>query len=270
MSDAACRRPGRPARSSWAPLRLEHPLVDASGTFDVARIRPPLRRRLLRRLPVRGLRPQDRHGRRRAPATRRRASPRRASGMINAIGLENPGVDAFIAGLPGVGGAASAGHRERRRQRVRSSTRPWSGRSKRTVATAHRGEPPHIEGYELNVSCPNIGRRPADRRRSGRHRGRSSAPSRAQTSAFPHAPSSRPTSTDVTTIGPGRRRRRRRRPLAGQHLQGDGARPRDAAALPRQPHRRPVRPGDQAHRPAHGRRGRGRRSRACRSSAWAA
>jgi dihydroorotate dehydrogenase (NAD+) catalytic subunit len=75
-------------------------------------------------------------------------------GMINAIGLENPGVDVFVRGLRewsalqqpvivSVGGNAP----EQYAAVVRRIEEHLAGNPPST---------PRIEGYELNISCPNI------------------------------------------------------------------------------------------------------------------
>ena len=105
---------------------------------------------------------RDRHegGERRAArrARRHRASPNSAGGMINAMGLANPGLDSVRSEhlpwrrAPRLG--ADAGDRERRRQRgARTSRRssPGSRRQPRARRHAHGSD-----AYELNVSCPNV------------------------------------------------------------------------------------------------------------------
>ena len=78
-------------------VELEHPVLNASGTLDALarcgrrRAGAPRRRRA---------RHEDDHAARRARATRRRASPRAPSGLLNSIGLANPGVDEFVRRLP--------------------------------------------------------------------------------------------------------------------------------------------------------------------------
>jgi dihydroorotate dehydrogenase (NAD+) catalytic subunit len=78
-----------------------------------------------------------------------------AAGMVNAIGLENPGIDAWIAQLPqwsalrhpvlvSVGGNTP--------EQYAAVVTAVEAR----LSTPGRGTVPSIEGYELNVSCPNV------------------------------------------------------------------------------------------------------------------
>jgi hypothetical protein len=75
--------------------------------------------------------------------------------MINAIGLENPGIDAWIGGLPewaalrkpvivSVGGNSP--------DQYAAVVRALEAH----LASAPEGTAPRIEGYELNESCPNV------------------------------------------------------------------------------------------------------------------
>jgi dihydroorotate dehydrogenase (NAD+) catalytic subunit len=75
--------------------------------------------------------------------------------MINAIGLENPGVHAWIAGL-----AEWAALRQPVIVSV-GGNEPAQYAAVITALEAHlaaapAGTAPRIEGYELNVSCPNV------------------------------------------------------------------------------------------------------------------
>src|SRR5450759_2410017 len=81
------------------PLRLEHPLVDASGTFDILEYARRYRGDFLADFPYAAYVPKTvtADARPGNPAPRVTETP---AGMINAIGLENPGVDAWIEGLP--------------------------------------------------------------------------------------------------------------------------------------------------------------------------
>ena len=204
------------------PLHLEHPVVNASGTFDLLE-----------------------HARRyegdyfayaayvpktiTADVRTGNAAPRvteTAAGMINAIGLENPGVVAWIATLPAwahlrqpvivsVGGNESGQYAAV----VRAV--------EEHLAAADPGAVPSIEAYEINVSCPNVV--------SGLQIGTD------------------PAATAAVGGGAGGGASRRRRCLIGQHFQGDGARPGDPAPISRQSYRWTLRSGHQADRPAHGR-----------------
>jgi dihydroorotate dehydrogenase (NAD+) catalytic subunit len=136
------------------PLRLEHPLIDASGTFDLLEHARRYEGDYFAHFPFAGYVPKTVT----ADARAGNAPPRvieTAAGMVNAIGLENPGVEAFIAGLA---------EWSRLRQPVVVSV---GGNSPHQYAAviraleAHLGASPpeatpQIEGYELNVSCPNL------------------------------------------------------------------------------------------------------------------
>ncbi len=81
------------------PLRLEHPLVDASGTFDLLEYARRYRGDFFADFPYAAYVPKT------VTAEARTGNPpprvtETAAGMINAIGLENPGIDAWIRGLP--------------------------------------------------------------------------------------------------------------------------------------------------------------------------
>ncbi len=136
------------------PIELAHPLVDASGTFDLLEYARRYDGDYFADFPFAAYVPKTvtADARTGNPAPRVTETP---SGMINAIGLENPGIDAWIDQLTqwselrqpvivSVGGntpeqyaaviAALEGH----------------------LAAAPAGTAPRIEGYELNVSCPNV------------------------------------------------------------------------------------------------------------------
>jgi dihydroorotate dehydrogenase (NAD+) catalytic subunit len=77
------------------------------------------------------------------------------AGMINAIGLENPGIAAWIAQLP-----EWSALRQPVLVSVGGNT-PEQYAAAVTALEAHLasapvGSVPRIEGYELNVSCPNV------------------------------------------------------------------------------------------------------------------
>jgi dihydroorotate dehydrogenase (NAD+) catalytic subunit len=136
------------------PIRLEHPLLDASGTFDLLEYARRYDGDYFADFPYAAYVPKTvtvdaRTGN---PPPRVTETP---AGMINAIGLENPGIDAWIAGLPGWA---------RLRQPVIVSVggnEPAQYAAAVAVLEAHLavadpGTVPPIEGYELNVSCPNV------------------------------------------------------------------------------------------------------------------
>jgi len=130
-------------------VELRHPVVNASGTYEA----DSLASGGLDAFPFSAYFPKTVTLEARAgnPPPRITETP---SGVINAIGLENPGVEAFLteldglAGLPSpivvsVGGGAAADYRSAVERLER-----------------HLGEESdaHVPvcGYELNVSCPNV------------------------------------------------------------------------------------------------------------------
>ena len=87
----------------------------------------------------------------RASATQRRASRRRRRGMLNAVGLQNPGMDACASAheLPELRQHLSqAGHRQRRRLFCRRICR-----NARVKAASAGNE---VGWIEMNISCPNV------------------------------------------------------------------------------------------------------------------
>jgi len=136
------------------PLRLEHPLVDASGTFDLLEYARRYRGDFFADFPYAAYVPKTVT----AEARTGNLPPRvteTAAGMINAIGLENPGIDAWVCGL-------SEWARLRRPVivSVGGNSPDQYAAVVRTLeahlAAAPQGSAPRIEGYELNVSCPNV------------------------------------------------------------------------------------------------------------------
>ena len=234
-------------------VELAHPLLNASGTFDLLEYARRYEGDYFAAFPYAAYVPKTvtADARTGNPPPRVTETP---SGMINAIGLENPGVAAWIAGLgewarlaAARASSASGGNSP---EQYAAVVRAWRSTSRRRPS----GTCPDIGGYELNVSCPNVA--------SGLQIGADPAATAAVVGAVRPLTTRlllaklTPNVSDVVDGRPRRRRGRRRRPLAGQHVQGDGARPGHAPAVPRQPHRRSLRTGDQADRPAHGRRGR--------------
>ncbi len=141
-----------------AGLALPHPLLNASGTFDVLETRQRYGEAALTPFPFAAYVPktitlEPREGN---PPPRVTETP---SGMINAVGLANKGVDAFLEDLPGlsfvpvpvivnIGGRTPDDYVEAVR------------RTEARLAAAPTGEAgpglPQVAGYELNVSCPNV------------------------------------------------------------------------------------------------------------------
>ncbi len=135
-------------------LHLAHPLVDASGTFDLLEYARRFDGDYFGCFPYAAYVPKTvtADARTGNPPPRVTETP---AGMINAIGLENPGIEAWIAGLPewarldrpvivSVGGNAP--------DQYAAVVR----RLEEHLAAADPAAVPHIEGYELNVSCPNV------------------------------------------------------------------------------------------------------------------
>lgn len=135
-------------------IELAHPLMDASGTFDVLEYARRYDGDYFAEFPYAAHVPKTvtEDARTGNPAPRVTETP---SGMINAIGLENPGVAAWIAGL---------GAWARLSQPVLVSVGGNSPQQYAAVvraleqhlASAPEGACPDIRGYELNVSCPNV------------------------------------------------------------------------------------------------------------------
>ena len=140
-------------RVALGDLELEHPLVDASGTFDLLELARRSRGDFFAAFPYAAYVPKT------VTEDARTGNPpprvtETASGMVNAIGLENPGVEAFVATLPELSGL---------RQPVIVSV--GGNTPEQYAAVVWRLEEaltdgarplPRIAGYELNVSCPNV------------------------------------------------------------------------------------------------------------------
>jgi dihydroorotate dehydrogenase (NAD+) catalytic subunit len=136
------------------PIVLEHPLVDASGTFDLQEYALRYDGDYFRDFPFSAYVPKTVTSEPRTgnPAPRITETP---AGMINAIGLENPGVRAWIEELPQWAHLpqpvlVSVGGNEP--DQYAAVIAALEGR----LAEASPGELPRIEGYELNISCPNV------------------------------------------------------------------------------------------------------------------
>lgn len=141
-------------RVALGPIKLRHPVIDASGTFDVLEASARYERDFLTDFPFAAYVPKTV-----TPETRPGNPPPRvaetASGMINAIGLANPGVAAAIADLPRL-----AALREPVIVSVGGTTVDdyvaVVEAYEAALAAAAKGAAPHVAGYELNVSCPNV------------------------------------------------------------------------------------------------------------------
>jgi dihydroorotate dehydrogenase (NAD+) catalytic subunit len=136
------------------PITLEHPLVDASGTFDLLEYAQRYDGDYFADFPYAAYVPKT------VTADARTGNPpprvtETAAGMINAIGLENPGIHAWIGRLaewatlrqPVV---VSVGGNEPEQYAA------VIGALEAHLAGASAGAVPPIQAYELNVSCPNV------------------------------------------------------------------------------------------------------------------
>ena len=192
------------------PLRLNNPVLTASGTFGYGlEFQPFLDLGRLGGLVTKGLSPRPRQGN---PPPRIVETP---AGMLNTIGLQNVGVDAFIAeklpelrATPDTAVVANVfGETEAEYVEVCSKLDQAAG----------------VTAIELNVSCPNVekggmifGNDPAALARVTRAcRNATSLPLIVKLS---------PNVTDIRDTARGGRRRRGRHPLADQHLRRHGGR----------------------------------------------
>ena len=227
------------SRLQLGPVSLAHPLVDASGTFDLLEYAHrydgdyfadfPTRRTCL-----------DRDGRRahRRPGAARHRDTGRHDQRHRPREPRRPRLDRAAAR---VGGSrrpviVSVGGRAR--------MHGGRGGAQAHLAAAPAGAAPRIEGYELNVSCLNV----------------SSGSTRSAPTRWPPPRSSRPAGKPpVASCWPSSRRtsatsRRPARPLwtpapTASRLStpsGQWPRPADAQAVPRQSHGRPLRPRNRA------------------------
>lgn len=124
------------------PLRLDNPVMTASGTFGYGlEFVPFLDLGRLGGLVSKGLSPRPRQGN---PPPRIVETP---SGMLNSIGLQNVGVDAFIADkLP-----------ELRRYRTAVVANVFGETEAEYVEVCSKlDQADGVAAIELNVSCPNV------------------------------------------------------------------------------------------------------------------
>ena len=154
----ALTQPGAPVPDlavTLAGLRLEHPVLNASGTFDALETARHYGPEALAPFPFSAYVPKT------VTLERRDGNPpprltETAAGMINAVGLQNPGIEAYLDDLPllafvpvpvlvNIGGRRPGDYLEVLR------------RVEERLAAGADGSP-QVAGYELNVSCPNVGR----------------------------------------------------------------------------------------------------------------
>jgi dihydroorotate dehydrogenase (NAD+) catalytic subunit len=124
------------------PLRLANPVLTASGTFGYGlEFEPFLELGRLGGLVTKGLSPRPRRGN---PPPRIVETP---AGMLNSIGLQNVGVDAFIADkLP-----------ELRRYRTAVVANVFGETEAEYVEVCSKlDQADGVAAIELNVSCPNV------------------------------------------------------------------------------------------------------------------
>jgi len=129
-------------------VTLAHPLVNASGTYDALAVAGPGG---FRDFPYAAYFPKTVTLEPRAgnPPPRVTETP---AGMINAIGLANPGIDEYLKQLPRLSEldrpviVSVGGSRPEDYLAVIRRLEAW-------LATAPA---PDVAGYELNVSCPNV------------------------------------------------------------------------------------------------------------------
>lgn len=124
------------------PLRLDNPVLTASGTFGYGlEFRPFLDLGRLGGLVTKGLSPRPRQGN---PPPRIVETP---AGMLNSIGLQNVGVDAFIADkLP-----------ELRQHRLAVVANVFGETEAEYVEVCSKlDQSDGVTAIELNVSCPNV------------------------------------------------------------------------------------------------------------------
>jgi dihydroorotate dehydrogenase (NAD+) catalytic subunit len=138
-----------------AGVRLAHPVLNASGTFDALETARRYGTEIVTPFPFAAYVPKTVTLEPRAG----NAPPRlteTAAGMINAVGLQNPGIEAWLADFDlladvpvpvvvNIGGSRPQDYLEVLR-RVEDRLAAGGPRAARIV------------GYELNVSCPNVGR----------------------------------------------------------------------------------------------------------------
>jgi dihydroorotate dehydrogenase (NAD+) catalytic subunit len=138
--------PPRDRTVSFCGIDLEHPVINASGTYDAIAARKVFGDELLEQFPFsafvsKTITPEPRAGN---PSQRIWETP---SGMINSIGLPNKGLEGFLAEdlpqlaelpVPLIVSVMATGHEE-------------FARLVRVV-----GERDEVAAIELNISCPNV------------------------------------------------------------------------------------------------------------------
>jgi len=136
------------------PMRLPHPVLNASGTFDLLEAAARYEGDLVAEFPFAAYVPktvtlEPREGN---PPPRITETP---AGMINSVGLQNPGLDAYLPDLARLAALAApvivnvGGSRPHDFVAVVERLEEW-------LEAGRPGERPDVPAYELNVSCPNV------------------------------------------------------------------------------------------------------------------
>jgi dihydroorotate dehydrogenase (NAD+) catalytic subunit len=146
MTGPAGPRLPEPAAVEFCGLRLEHPVINASGTFDAIAARKVYGDALLERFPFSAFVSKTI-----TPEARTGNEPQRIwetpAGMINSIGLPNKGLDGFLAeDLPQLAELPVP-----LVVSVMATDREDFARLVNAV-----GERDEVAGIERNVSCPNV------------------------------------------------------------------------------------------------------------------
>jgi dihydroorotate dehydrogenase (NAD+) catalytic subunit len=136
------------------PLRLPHPVLNASGTYDLLEAAARYEGDLIDDFPFAAyvpktvtLEPRDGN-----PPPRVTETP---AGMINSVGLQNPGLDGYLSDLARLTMLVApvvvnvGGRRPEDYVTVVERLEAW-------FAARSRAEIPDVPAYELNVSCPNV------------------------------------------------------------------------------------------------------------------
>jgi dihydroorotate dehydrogenase (NAD+) catalytic subunit len=135
------------------PIALAHPLVDASGTFDAVEYARRARGDFFAEFPYAAYVPKTVTAEPRAGNPPPRVTET-AAGMINAIGLANPGVEAWLGSIGELATlrqpliVSVGGNAPEQYAAVVRAVESWAADSP--------GSSPAVAGYELNVSCPNL------------------------------------------------------------------------------------------------------------------
>jgi len=149
------------------PLVLPNPVGTASGTFGYGSEYEELMDvDALGAIYTKAVTPEPRPGN---PVPRIVETP---SGMLNSIGLANPGIEAFVrdklpelrkrrcAVIINVAGSSEADYLEVI-ERIEEAAGPWEAAAAGATGTVNGGRyvgagRSGVDGYEINVSCPNV------------------------------------------------------------------------------------------------------------------